>query len=446
MFDKYPLNPLYQFPVSVFGNYFSRKYCSIMKQLSTVSGAYKELHSINLLEQLSRSESDGFLQVSNGSVYWLIYFHQGNLTYASHSVDPFERLERHLRRLSHENPKITNEVRTIARLNFEIESPSNSTQIYSDYQAICWLVEQQYISSNEAANLVKRLTKEVLESYILLLDGTYNFIPKLDEFPMFCSLAIQPFVEECSQNLQAWKALEPKICSPDQRPYFFSQSRVQKKNLSPQKIEKLSRILRGFSFRQLAALLNQDELKLAQSLHPLIADGTIILRDPQPHFEQLPKLSNYSLDLLSSVTADLPNNLQTDIQLPGIEDNKITQEKSRICCVDDSPTMLKQINRFLEEHNLAVFTINDSVKALREIIRIKPDLILLDVGMPMVDGYKLCRLIRNHSLFKTTPIVMVTGNTSLIDRAKAKVAGATDYMTKPFTQSELLKMVFRYLT
>ncbi len=56
---------------------------------------------------------------------------------------------------------------------------------------------------------------------------------------------------------------------------------------------------------------------------------------------------------------------------------------------------------------------------------------------------KLCRLITNHSTFKTIPIIMVTGNTGLIDRAKAKVAGSTDYMTKPFTQSELLKMVFK---
>jgi twitching motility two-component system response regulator PilG len=80
------------------------------------------------------------------------------------------------------------------------------------------------------------------------------------------------------------------------------------------------------------------------------------------------------------------------------------------------------------------------------IVRINPDLILLDVGMPAIDGYQLCSMLRRHNLFKTTPIVMVTGNTGLIDRAKAKVAGATDYMTKPFTQEQLIKMVFRYLT
>lgn len=108
--------------------------------------------------------------------------------------------------------------------------------------------------------------------------------------------------------------------------------------------------------------------------------------------------------------------------------------------------MLKELSRFLDDQAFKVMTINDSVKALMEVMRIKPDLILLDVGMPTIDGYKFCKVIRNHAQFKTTPIIMVTGNTGLIDRAKAKLVGATDYMTKPFTQSELLKMVFQYLS
>jgi twitching motility two-component system response regulator PilG len=66
--------------------------------------------------------------------------------------------------------------------------------------------------------------------------------------------------------------------------------------------------------------------------------------------------------------------------------------------------------------------------------------------MPDLDGYRLCRLVRNHSLFKETPVVMVTGNTGMIDRAKAKVAGATDYLTKPFSQAELENMVKKHLT
>jgi twitching motility two-component system response regulator PilG len=76
---------------------------------------------------------------------------------------------------------------------------------------------------------------------------------------------------------------------------------------------------------------------------------------------------------------------------------------------------------------------------------IRPDLILLDIGMPNVDGYQLCSLIRKSSSMKDIPIVMVTGNKGLIDRARARLAGATDYLTKPFVQTDLLKMMMRHL-
>jgi twitching motility two-component system response regulator PilG len=89
--------------------------------------------------------------------------------------------------------------------------------------------------------------------------------------------------------------------------------------------------------------------------------------------------------------------------------------------------------------------IDNPVKALMEIIRNKPDLILLDVTMPNLDGYELCSLLRKHPNFKQTPIIMVTGNTGFIDRAKAKLVGSSGYLTKPFTQSDLVKIVFKYL-
>jgi twitching motility two-component system response regulator PilG len=78
--------------------------------------------------------------------------------------------------------------------------------------------------------------------------------------------------------------------------------------------------------------------------------------------------------------------------------------------------------------------INAPVKALMQIIRLKPDLILLDVNIAAIDGYELCRLLRNNSLFQTKPIIRVTGNTGIIDRVKARLVGASGYLTKPFTK------------
>ncbi|MEO1742694.1 MAG: response regulator [Cyanobacteria bacterium J06629_9] len=113
--------------------------------------------------------------------------------------------------------------------------------------------------------------------------------------------------------------------------------------------------------------------------------------------------------------------------------------------MDDSPTVLAAIQEFLDDKSLAVIPINDPVKALMQIMRSKPDLILLDVTMPNLDGYELCSLLRRHPRFRNTPIIMVTGNTGLIDRAKAKLVRASGYLTKPFSQSDLLKMVFMHL-
>ena len=126
-------------------------------------------------------------------------------------------------------------------------------------------------------------------------------------------------------------------------------------------------------------------------------------------------------------------------------DSSMRRTTYTVACIDDSPTVLNAIQKFLEDQSLSVVAINDPVKALMQIVRSKPDLILLDITMPNLDGYELCALLRRHPRYKKTPIVMVTGNTGLIDRARAKLVRASGYLTKPFTQSDLLKMVFKHL-
>jgi twitching motility two-component system response regulator PilG len=118
---------------------------------------------------------------------------------------------------------------------------------------------------------------------------------------------------------------------------------------------------------------------------------------------------------------------------------------SKIVCIDDNESMLGIISSYLGNEDFQLTLIQDSMKALMKINSICPDLILLDIGMPNVDGYQLCTLIRKSSNFKHIPIVMVTANKGLINRARANIAGATDYLTKPFNQADLLKMVMRHL-
>ena len=398
-----------------------------------------------LLEQLSGSQADGCLQVTHNSVCYFIYLAQGKLAYATNSLEPFERLERHLRRLNHQVPNLNRELRTQVRLKFE-SNWNNHEALKSDYQAICWLVKQNYLKGEEAKILTERLTREVFESYLLIPTiESEILLNKSNLSPIFCCFDWQPFMQSCQQQLRAWQALSPEIWSSFQRPYFFAQSHAQRK-ISSEQQEKLGKILKGFNFRQLAALFDQDELQLAQKLYPLIVKGTIFLRKPYPPFDRLPKVSDISTLNLNTTKNNLSAKKNTNVVLAKIAKNTSIEKTWKIACVDDSQAILRKVERFLDNEAFSVILIQDPVKALVQILKIKPDLILLDIGMPNLDGYKLCSLLRNHPLFRMTPIVMVTGKEGFIDRAKARLAGATDYITKPFTKSELLRIAFRYLT
>ena len=276
---------------------------------------------------------------------------------------------------------------------------------------------------------------------LLSTNCKHNFIQTAKIIEPIGVLELSPLIEKCQKSLKFWHSFLPHVSSSYQRPYFFNKPDANGEQ------QRIAKILRGFNFRQLAAILNQDELVIVKKFYPLIANKTIIIRDPQSPFDSLPQISQTtSMAVKKTPVNDRNKSNPDDINLENISAKNLKSKQWKIVCIDDSPTILNEMTRFLSGDEFSVFPISEPLKALMKIIRIKPDLILLDVGMPNIDGYKLCSLVRKYSAFEETPIVMVTGNKGLIDRAKARMAGATDYMTKPFTQSDLLNIVFRYLS
>ena len=396
--------------------------------------------ALDLLTKLCRDRVDGCLKVAYKSFHFFIYLNNGQITYATHSLEPFERLERHLRRLSQEILTVKNEVRSQLRLLFN-EEENNFVEQPKDHEAIAWLLAEKYLTERQTELLIQRLIQEVFESYLLVKDEYQNnFISDIILQDPISSIELSSIVSKCQKRLKTWQSLSPQIVSSYQRPYFFS-----KPGSKPEE-EKLGKILRGFNFRQLSALLNQDELELAKKVYPLIIKKKIIIREPQPPLDRLPLISVTNDKNGKEAVKEESDRDQENINFSDLANSKIKQKQWKIVCIDDSPTILNEISRFLSRDEFSVSPITEPLKALMKIIRIKPDLILMDVGMPNIDGYKLCSLIRKYSAFQNTPIIMVTGNKGLIDRAKARIAGATDYMTKPFTQSDLLSMVFKYLS
>jgi two-component system, chemotaxis family, response regulator PixG len=405
---------------------------------------HQTLDPSQVIQQYLQDMHTGCLIIKGESVSWFAFVDFGQLMYITQSVEPIDRLDSQLRRLSRRIPDLTADVRTHIRLSLE-PTKDLSSPLRPDIKGISLLIEEAILSEKEICALLLEMSREALESLLLSQEHTYTFVNTQSPFYIGQPIDFGALVLECRQRIAAWQAFAPHLWSPYQRPYLFSQSQSNK--LTPERQAQLGKLLKGFSFRHLAILLDQDELKLIRSLYPLIADKAILLRDPQPPYDALPNFSNLPVqEDTSSANISVAPLSEAGNTLDSLPQASTETQTYRVACIDDSPAMLQTIEQFLGKENLSLFLINESVKALIEVMRIKPDLILLDVGMPKVDGYELCRLLRKHTLFRSTPIIMVTGNTGLIDRARAKLVGATDYMTKPFTQHELLKMVFRYLS
>jgi CheY-like chemotaxis protein len=116
-----------------------------------------------------------------------------------------------------------------------------------------------------------------------------------------------------------------------------------------------------------------------------------------------------------------------------------------ILVVDDSPTVRKLISGKLEKSGHDVFLSNDGVEAMERLEHLVPDLVLLDITMPRMDGYQVCKLIRSKEATKDIPVVMISGKDGFFDKVRGKMSGTTGYITKPFGPETLMKAVETYL-
>lgn len=308
---------------------------------------FQRLQPLLILNKVVNTHKTGCLQVFSASVSWLIYFEKGKLVYACYESGMFEILYKKLQLLSKNVPTLNHEVYIKLKAIFETGIENQAIPL-PDYLAICWLVNQKYLSQAQAATLIEEIAVEVLESFLLLQEGCYELASNsfIEKMPRYCRLDVLSLIEQIpSQNKHN--------SNNTTKDTAYQYTRKSKKSKSTPKLQ-------------------------------------------------------YT-----------------------------------IMCIDDSPSILNAMKTFLDESFFNVVEVNDSLKALMQAIRVKPDLILLDIGMPNLNGYEFCSLLRKHSYFKNTPVIMVTARTSLVDKAKAKMVGASGYLTKPFTQIELVKVIFQ---
>lgn len=116
----------------------------------------------------------------------------------------------------------------------------------------------------------------------------------------------------------------------------------------------------------------------------------------------------------------------------------------KVMVIDDSNTIRRSAEIFLAQAGCQVVLAEDGFDALAKIADHAPDLIFVDIMMPRLDGYQTCALIKKNPRLKATPVIMLSSKDGLFDRARGRLAGSDEYLTKPFTKESLLRSVANY--
>ena len=117
-----------------------------------------------------------------------------------------------------------------------------------------------------------------------------------------------------------------------------------------------------------------------------------------------------------------------------------------VMVIDDSKTIRRTAETLLKKAGCEVITAVDGFEALAKIADHRPDIIFVDIMMPRLDGYQTCALIKNNQSFKKTPVIMLSSKDGLFDKARGRIVGSEQYLTKPFTKDELLGAITKHVS
>jgi len=120
-------------------------------------------------------------------------------------------------------------------------------------------------------------------------------------------------------------------------------------------------------------------------------------------------------------------------------------KKIKVMIIDDSTTIRKSAELFLGQAGFQVMVVENGFDALMRVMDDKPDILFIDVMMPRLDGYQTCQIIKRNPEFKDMPIIILSSKDGLFDKARGKIVGATEYLTKPFTKEGIIGAVKKHV-
>ena len=337
---------------------------------------------------------------------WFVFFLNGQIIYAGDSSSTLSRLRDHLWR--YKVDKILDQTSASAI------APFNAPE----YGYLWALLEERILTPAQGREIIQSMVNETLFDLLSLHQGSFVFELGSALAPQLTTLETAPLVAQIMKQVQEWKQFHPHIQSPDQCPAIADADHLRQ-TIAKSTFKILEHWADGkTSLRQIARYLHRDLLTVARAVYPHVKEGTVHLLSPA---------------VTESIAQKWGLHLLHQDQVP------------RVVCIEDSAVVREVIEAILRLHGYEATSIGNPLTALSLVFQLKPDLILCDIAMPELDGYELCAMLRRSTAFRDTPIVMLTGKDGFIDRVRARMVGATDYLTKPFDESELRMLIEKYV-
>lgn len=361
---------------------------------------------------------------------WSFYFKKGCLVWASSSVHRFRRLYR-------VTSKICPEINC-----FDTKLREQEISELWEYLLINVLYKREQISNIQAEEIIREIVKEVLFD-CLLARSTITQVKAIFEIksnPMGAilgsSLFQQPIAKIDRLNIQGiessvmdWQAVNGIDCSPNYAPVIKDIERLKKEVESAADRQLLIFIDGKKTIRELAIATHQEPITIARYLAPHVKSKALAMQQVEDLLVNLYFTSTSSYTLAEN---GQPREYIQELDLP------------LIIYVDNDPHVCQQVAQILNPVGYQIIPVSDAAQTLIVLLENTPDLIFLNAIIPDANGYKLCAQIRKTSTFKNIPIVIVRDRERKTDLIRAKIAKATDFISKPIQPEKLLTIAQKY--
>ncbi len=297
--------------------------------------------------------------------------------------------------------------------SFTQDFPTQTADATWEYQTLCTMVKQGYLTGESAVALVRGLMAEVLFDAARSPELSFESDSQNRLEVQFTLFSVDTALESLRTRLTDWEESGFSTWPPLYYAPLLTKPAVV--SLPKQLLE----LLNGQqTFWEVAAFLRLDVTEILKLLMPFIQQGAIDAVEV--------------VDFGSRSTA--------------IPSKAAAQQAPLIVCIDDSPVVCQIVENILTKAGYRFLAIQDPLQAIKALEQERPALILLDLIMPGMGGHALCLQLRKSELFKQVPIIVLSSNDSLIERLRAKMAGATDFCNKPLeAPKDLLSLIGKHL-